>query len=37
MSGRREFTVKMLLGEVAGERVLLALQGGVVFRWEYGY
>ena len=32
-SGRREFAVERLLGEVAGKRVLPALQGGVVFRW----
>ena len=31
-SGRREFAVERLLGEVAGERVLPALQGGVVLR-----
>ena len=35
-SGRREFAVERLLGEVAGERVLPALQGGVVVRWGYG-
>jgi len=29
-SGRREFAVKRVLGEVAGERVLPALQGGGV-------
>jgi len=35
-SGRREFSVERLLGEVAGEWVLLALQGGGVLRWGYG-
>ena len=35
-SGRREFAVERLLGEVAGERVLPALQGGGVLRWGYG-
>jgi len=35
-SGRREFVVERLLGEVAGERVLPALQGGGVLRWRYG-
>jgi len=34
-SGRREFTVETLLGEVAGERVLPALQGGGVLRWVW--
>jgi len=34
-SGRREFAVERLLGVVAGERVLPALQGGGVLRWEY--
>ena len=34
-SGRREFAVERLLGEVAGERVLPALQGGVVLSWGY--
>ena len=32
-SGRREFAVERLLGEMAGERVLPALQGGVVLHW----
>jgi len=31
-SGRREFTVERLLGEVAGERVLPAVQGGGALR-----
>jgi len=35
-SGRREFAVERLLGEVAGERVLPALQGRGVLRWGYG-
>ena len=35
-SGRSEFVVERLLGEVAGELVLLALQGGGVLRWGYG-
>ena len=35
-SGRREFAVERLLGEVAGERVLPALQEGGVLRWGYG-
>jgi len=35
-SGRREFPVERLLGEVAGEQVLPALQGGAVLRWGYG-
>ena len=35
-SGRRELAVERLLGEVAGERVLPALQGGGVLRWGYG-
>jgi len=35
-SGRKEFAVERLLEEVAGERVLLALQGGGVLRWGYG-
>ena len=35
-SRRREFAVERLLGEGAGERVLPALQGGVVLRWGYG-
>ena len=35
-SGRREFTVERHLREVAGERVLPALQGGVVLCWGYG-
>ena len=34
-SGRREFAVESLLGEEAGERVLPALQEGVL-RWVYG-
>ena len=34
-SGRREFAVKRLLGVVAGERVLPALQGGGVLYWGY--
>ena len=34
-SGRREFVVERLLGEVAGERVLPALQGGFVLGWGY--
>ena len=34
-SGTREFVVERLLGEVAGERVLPALQGGLVLRWGY--
>jgi len=33
--GTREFAVKRLLGEVAGERVLPALQGGGVLGWGY--
>ena len=32
VSRRRELAVERLLGEVADERVLLALQGGVVLR-----
>ena len=36
-SGRREFAVERLLGEVAGEWVLPALQGGVVLRRGYGF
>jgi len=35
-SRRREFAVKRLLGEVAGKRVLPALQGGGVLRRGYG-
>jgi len=35
-SGRREFAVERLLGEVAGQRVLPALQGGGVLRWGDG-
>ena len=35
-SRRREFAVERLLGEGAGERVLPALQGGVVLRRGYG-
>jgi len=35
-SGRREFAVERLQGEVAGERVLPALQGGGVLSWRYG-
>ena len=35
-SGRREFLVERLQGEVAGEQVLLALQGGVGLHWGYG-
>jgi len=35
-SGRREFTVERLLGEVAGERMLSVQQGGGVVRWGYG-
>ena len=35
-SGMSEFPVERLLGEVAGEWVLPALQGGAVLRWGYG-
>jgi len=35
-SGRREFAVERLLGEVAGAQVLPALQAGGVLRWGYG-
>jgi len=35
-SGRREFAVERLLGEVAGERVLPALQEGGALRLGYG-
>jgi len=34
-SRKRAFVVERLLGEVAGERILPALQGGVVLRWGY--